>query len=186
MAGSTTSPSPGDRDWWQHRPPPLNLPTHHDEGLDINHCLQEIRGGHNLHNNARDLVANTVALGSPEWLIMEGMTHILEPVSDGGTLAQLSGLIRSAKQKFLVHGNQRISQAPVIEVPLQATPIGLLDPKTIPRRRWILGRRLIRENVSLLIAPGGMSKSTLVMSEGIAIATLHFFGAGESRRRQCA
>ncbi len=40
-----------------------------------------------------------------------------------------------------------------------------LDIDNIPKRRWILGHRYIREFVTVTIAPGGVGKSMLTMSD---------------------
>lgn len=59
-----------------------------------------IKAGHNLHNNARDLIAHLVNTGHRDWLIRDYLDRLLRPVSDGGTLGQIEDLIRSARQKF--------------------------------------------------------------------------------------
>jgi hypothetical protein len=62
--------------------------------------VRNIRAGHNLHNNARDLIAHLVNTGHRDWLIRDYLDRLLRPVSDGGTLGQIEELIRSARQKF--------------------------------------------------------------------------------------
>ncbi|MCG8357323.1 MAG: AAA family ATPase [Kiloniellales bacterium] len=57
------------------------------------------------------------------------------------------------------------------ERPLEATPIGAFDFTKIPPRRWILGRRLQGDTVTLLIAPPGAGKTTFTIQEAIAVAT---------------
>lgn len=59
------------------------------------------------------------------------------------------------------------------------TPVGLIDapafvwqdPRTLPRRPWVYGRHLIRGYVSLTIAPGGVGKSSLTITEALAMVT---------------
>lgn len=46
-----------------------------------------------------------------------------------------------------------------------------LDIMDTPAREWILGTRLIRKFMTVLISPGGGSKSTLTMTEMLAVAT---------------
>ncbi len=46
-----------------------------------------------------------------------------------------------------------------------------MDPATIPRRQWVLERHLIRKFISVTAAPGGVGKSSLVLSDGLAMAT---------------
>lgn len=45
------------------------------------------------------------------------------------------------------------------------------DPSTIPPRLWVYGRHLIRRQVSVTVAPGGVGKSSLTISEALAMAS---------------
>jgi AAA domain-containing protein len=45
------------------------------------------------------------------------------------------------------------------------------DPSTIPPRPWIYGRHLIRKQVSVTVAPGGVGKSSLTICEALAMAS---------------
>lgn len=60
-------------------------------------------------------------------------------------------------------------QAPV--APLKATPFVWKDPRTIPPRPWVYGHHMIRRQVSVTVAPGGVGKSSLTLVEALAIAT---------------
>lgn len=44
-------------------------------------------------------------------------------------------------------------------------------PAAIPPRQWLYGRILIRGHVSLLVAPGGVGKSSLAITEALAMAS---------------
>lgn len=46
-----------------------------------------------------------------------------------------------------------------------------IDPSAIPPRQWVLGHRLIRGYVSLLVAPGGAGKSIYTVAEALAVAS---------------
>ena len=61
----------------------------------------------------------------------------------------------------------------VSETPLwgNATPLPEIEPKKIPRRQWLSKPYYIRQFVSLTIAPGGTSKSALLIAEALAMAT---------------
>lgn len=66
----------------------------------------------------------------------------------------------------------RIPRASKVRKPIViASPYVWRDPATIPRRGWIYGRHYIRRFASVTVAPGGLGKSTLVLTELIAIAT---------------
>ncbi len=45
------------------------------------------------------------------------------------------------------------------------------DAALLPRRQWLYGHHYIRKFCSLTVAPGGLGKSTLVLTEAIAMAT---------------
>ena len=53
----------------------------------------------------------------------------------------------------------------------KARPFVWADPATIPRREWVLERHLIRKFISVTAAPGGVGKSSLVLTDGLAMAT---------------
>ncbi|WP_367714502.1 AAA family ATPase [Nitratireductor sp. GISD-1A_MAKvit] len=45
------------------------------------------------------------------------------------------------------------------------------DPASIPARPWLYGRHLLRKQVSVTVAPGGVGKSSLTICEGLAMAS---------------
>ncbi|WP_306132155.1 AAA family ATPase [Roseivivax marinus] len=45
------------------------------------------------------------------------------------------------------------------------------DPATIPPRPWVYGHHLIRKQVSVTVAPGGIGKSSLTIAEALAMAS---------------
>lgn len=64
------------------------------------------------------------------------------------------------------------STAPDVDVPpIRATPFVPMDPKLIPARAWLHGRHLIRRNVSVTVAPGGVGKSSLTMVQALELAS---------------
>ena len=69
---------------------------------------------------------------------------------------------------------------------LRATPFTWPDPAAIPPREWLLGRWLLRGEVTAVIAPGGVGKSTFVSAFALSIASgQEFLGktAWEGARR---
>jgi hypothetical protein len=52
-----------------------------------------------------------------------------------------------------------------------ARPFEFGDPASLPQRKWIYEPHYIRGFTSLTVAPGGVGKSTLAITEAIAIAT---------------
>lgn len=54
---------------------------------------------------------------------------------------------------------------------IKATPFVLMDPRTIPTRKWLYGRHYVRRFVSTTVAPGGLGKSSLSIVEALAMVT---------------
>jgi len=54
---------------------------------------------------------------------------------------------------------------------ISATPFVLRDPALIPQRDWLYGRHLARKFLSTTVAPGGVGKSSLVITEALAMAS---------------
>jgi hypothetical protein len=69
----------------------------------------------------------------------------------------------------LVHSSE--DQSTGKDAPFGLRPLQILDQKTIPHRRWLYGTQLIRGFVTLLIAPGGTGKSSLILAMCMALAT---------------
>lgn len=54
---------------------------------------------------------------------------------------------------------------------MSAVPAALPDASQIPPREWLYGTALVRRFVSVLVAPGGVGKSALVLGQALALAT---------------
>jgi hypothetical protein len=59
------------------------------------------------------------------------------------------------------------NKAPLIE----ASPYEWRDPLNIPKRPWIFGRWLLSGTVACVVAPGGVGKSTLLMSMALSLSS---------------
>jgi hypothetical protein len=53
----------------------------------------------------------------------------------------------------------------------EPTPFLYRDPSQIPRRQYVYGKHLIRGFVSVTTAPAGLGKSSLVLAEGVTMAS---------------
>ncbi len=60
--------------------------------------------------------------------------------------------------------------SPPTPSPLVAVPAALPEPGAIPPRAWLYGTFLVRGFVSLLVAPGGVGKSSLALAQALALA----------------
>lgn len=56
-------------------------------------------------------------------------------------------------------------------VTIAATPFVWRDPALIPRREWLYGNHYIRRFPTGTVAPGGVGKTALIITEGIAMAS---------------
>ncbi|WP_353209114.1 AAA family ATPase [Sphingorhabdus sp.] len=54
---------------------------------------------------------------------------------------------------------------------IKATPYDWRDPTTIPRRQWVFERWLLNGTVAVVVAPGGMGKSTLISGMALSLAS---------------
>lgn len=53
----------------------------------------------------------------------------------------------------------------------RATPFAWPDPATIPRRRWLFGHWLLRGEITAVIAPSGVGKSTITTAIKLSLAS---------------
>jgi hypothetical protein len=54
---------------------------------------------------------------------------------------------------------------------IKATPYAWTDPASIPTRKWLYGRHLLRKFVSFTVAPGGVGKTSLAVTEALAMVS---------------
>ena len=97
-------------------------------------------------------------VGFPE---MPEHSDVSDWLDDGGTLEKLAEKVTAAP---IFHAGPSAST-------IKATPYPFTDPKKLPRRDFVYGRDYIRAYVSLLIAPGGVGKSSLVIAEALSMVS---------------
>lgn len=56
-------------------------------------------------------------------------------------------------------------------IPIAASTFDWIDPPKIPMRDWLYGQHLIRGYVSLTVAPSGVGKSSLAVTEALAMCS---------------
>lgn len=54
---------------------------------------------------------------------------------------------------------------------IKATPYDWRDPTKIPRRNWVFGRWLLSGTIAVVVAPGGMGKSTFISGLALSLAS---------------
>jgi hypothetical protein len=55
--------------------------------------------------------------------------------------------------------------------PIMPTAFVFRDPSTLPRRQWLYGKHLIRGEISLTLAPGGLGKTSLAIAETLSLVS---------------
>lgn len=74
------------------------------------------------------------------------------------TPAEIHKMIANARKTLAISEHMSRGQ-------MRATPYRWTPPEQIPMREFLYGKHLIREYVSATIAPGGLGKSSLIISE---------------------
>ena len=102
-------------------------------------------------------------------LALQGLPHkgdVSDWFNAGGTtgrLAELAEAVLAGAEASDVEGKATSAQDP--------TPYVWTDPDAIPRRQFLYGRHLSRKQVAVTVAPGGLGKSTLAITEALAMAS---------------
>jgi hypothetical protein len=138
-------------------------------GLNTAKLLAAISAG-NWHDTMLRVVAHWVGTALPDDVILDASEkYTLAGWTAEQTRSDVSTMIGGARKKF---GGTASTPTVLTETtPLQPKPIAGINPALIPPRPWIFGRRLLRRNVTLTVAPAGVGKTTLTIQEAIAIAT---------------
>ena len=128
-------------------------------------CLSHIRSGNHWHDNLVRLTARWVAMGlSNEEIISLAEPFTLPGYSVEDTRKEVAKMVEGARAKWPAY------EAPCTQ-PVIPHFVDVFNPKQLPTRRWILGRVLLRGNLTLLIAPPGVGKSTLGLQQAVSIVT---------------
>ena len=148
--------------------PTLQIGT---SNLSVDACLARIRAGEHWHDNMLRLVGHWVARGWSDAEILaaaEAMTLPGYMVAD--TRREVGQMIGGGRRKWAVPNPEPwIDTAEVVQ-PLQPGFLDSLNLAMLPRRRWLLGRSLLRGQLTLLVAPPGVGKSTHGIARAIALA----------------
>lgn len=138
--------------------------------------IARIQADDNWHNNTRDLVAHWVSIGWTDAEILlaaPGLTLPGYAVAD--TERSLLQYLHSARTKFNVPEPQpevdRVAQVEEAAAAFHATPFVWRDEASIPPRKWLYGRHLLRKFLSVDIAAGGIGKSSVKIGEALAMAS---------------
>ena len=148
------------------------------ERLDIENALSRVRSNDHWHDNMIRIVASLVARGRSDQDIHAYLSGITQPgFAHEDTIAEIDVAIEGARNKGFT-GQSATSSEIVILPDLSDTDMDTyfrkienVNPLSIPRREWLYGNHYIKDYLSLTVAPGGVGKSTLVLTEALAMVT---------------
>lgn len=97
----------------------------------------------------------------------------LEPVNTGPKVVPFGRPAGMDERPFAPPEPDDVAPNPADKpaAPLHATPFVWKDPASIPPRPWVYGHHMIRKQVSVTVAPGGVGKSSLTILEAICLAS---------------
>jgi hypothetical protein len=140
--------------------------------VSVEACIAAIRAGNHWHDHMLRLVGHWIARGWSDTEIVtaaEAMT--LPGYTIEATRRDVSRMITGGRAKWQVPNPEPEIDPSAEYQPLQPWFLDSLNLALLPRRRWILGRSLLRAHLSLLVAPAGVGKSTHGIARAVAVAT---------------
>jgi hypothetical protein len=142
------------------------------DGVSVEDCLTAIRDGDHWHDNLVRLTGHWIARGWSDAEILtaaEGL--MLKDYSVEQTRHDMAKMITGGRAKWNIpNPEHEVDDAPAA-VPLAPAFIDDLNIALLPRRRWLLGRALLRGKLTVKVAPPGVGKSTLGLARAVAVVT---------------
>jgi hypothetical protein len=142
---------------------------------EIIELLELTRTAKNWHNSMRGAIASMLGY---DWSNLAIKLACAKYCKNGIDDKDLDGFIDEARVKWdkpdpdaAKKQEQLDAKAKGPRVPIVATPYVWTDAKDIPMRDWLYGRLLVRQFLSMTIAPGGVGKSSLIVGEALAMVT---------------
>ncbi len=148
----------------------LNLPD--PLGMRVVDCLRDVHMHGQWHKNVLRLTAHWVRSGLSDTEILLFSTALTQAGYDPTqTERELQVMIRGARQKWDIPDPTTIIPDAPEQTPLVPNFLESLNLSMIPARQWVLGRTLLKGHLSVLVAPPGVGKSTLVIAQAVSIIT---------------
>lgn len=134
-------------------------------------ALDAIKTGQNWHNTALRLIAHWIGRGwSDAEILTAAEAFTLPGYTVDKTRREIAQMIIGARSKWAIpspdHEVDEFAANPLS--PAFMTELNIL---MLPRRKWVLGRVLLRDYLTMLVSPPGVGKTTLVLAAAIAICT---------------
>ena len=158
-------------------PAGLNLPAFNN--LDVDKIAKDIMdGGGEWHNNMIRVVAHWVSQGktNAEILIM-ARNFTQAGYNNYDTDKEVAVAIEGARRKYNAPEpteagiKKHFEEKHEGDISAFAVDADALNPTNLPTRQFIYGRHLIENYVATTISPGGVGKTTIALTDAIAIAT---------------
>lgn len=155
----------------------LNLPAFNI--LDVDKIAKEIMdGGGEWHNKMIRVVAHWVSQGKTNAEILVMARNFTQAgYNDYDTDKEVAVAIEGARRKFdapepTEQGfKKHFEEKHEGDISAFSVDAAALNPKNLPTRQFIYGRHLIENYVATTISPGGVGKTTIALTDAIAIAT---------------
>jgi len=158
-------------------PAGLNLPVY--QNLEIDQIARDIMsGGDEWHNKMIKVVAHWVATGktNAEILVM-ARNFTQEGYNQNDTDREVGVAIAGARRKYdypepTEEGiKTHLEEKHTGDITAFKIDANALNVANLPTRQFIYGRHLIENYVATTISPGGVGKTTVALTDAIAIAT---------------
>ena len=145
------------------------------ERIDTENSIRQIKAGNNWHDNMIRVVASLVARGRTDYEIHQALSDItLSGYTLDDTTREINVAIEGARSKGFT-GTERQSISSLIDTSVDVHDMFLqwtyVNPLTHPKREFLYGNHYVKDYYSVTVAPGGVGKSTLVMTEVLSMVT---------------
>lgn len=161
-ATSAEKPAPGNQAGLT-----LNIGT--TDALSVEMALQNARNGQAWHNNVLRLIAHWISRGWSDAEIIATAENLTLPGYQlDQTRREIKEMTLGARAKWAIPNPiNRLDE--FVTIPLNPIYLQDLNVSMLPRRRWVLSRSLLIGHLSLLIAPPGVGKTTLCITQAVAV-----------------
>lgn len=148
----------------------LNLPD--PLGMRVLDCVRDVHVAGQWHKNVLRLTAHWVRCGLSDIEILMMSDRLTQKgYAAAQTERELQVMIRGAREKWDIPDPTTIIPDAPEQIPLAPNFMDALNVAMIPARQWVLGRALLKGHLSVLVAPPGVGKSTLVIAMAVSIIT---------------